>query len=235
MIEAFRRRGIYPKGVSSLGEEALLWPAADQLTTLDVLPLEVRDMVMPDLIAFDRRSQGPEPEFDPEVKRQRLEAEPGEAGDMPTRRQQIFDALFHYGRENADALFLDAQGLRVAGYNTTFRVGEDGKLRTEFVIQWFNDAKADPKLGGLKEAAGTTVVYTAEGMPRYIIPKPRVGEWQEEIKKAAKTRWLATREFVDESDARDPDAAWSDPAWWGRRMEIRFGFAGLHRGVGRPF
>jgi hypothetical protein len=236
MIEAFRQRGIYPRGVSSLGEEALLWPAADQLTTLEILPLEVRDMVMPDLIAFDRRSQDPELEFDPEINQQKVRAEPAAAGEMPTRRQQIFNALFAYGRQNAEALFLEAKGLEVAGYNTTFRVGEDGKLRTEFVIQWFNDAKANPSLGGLKQAAGTTVVYSAEGVPRYVIPKPKMNKWrQEEIENAAEARAKETKDFVDESDARDPDAAWSDPAWWGRRMEIRFGFAGLHRGVGRPF
>ena len=91
-------------------------------------------------------------------------------------------------------------------------------------------------MGGIERAAGTTVVFSAEGVPRYVIPKPKPSEsLPREINNAAVASWKATKDFVEESDARDPDAAWADPSWWGRRMEIRFGFAGLHRGVGRPF
>jgi hypothetical protein len=236
LIEAFRQRGIYPRGVSSLGEEALLWDAAEEVTKLDPLPDAVRDMVIPDLIAFDRRTLEPEMEFDPEIKKQRGADEDRSEDGTPSRRRQIFDALYQYGYENAEKLFLEKPGLKVGGYNTTFRVGEDGKLRTELVIQWFNDAASDPDLGGLKQAAGTTVVFSAEGVPRYVIPKPKPHDGlPAEMKAAADKSWKDTKDFVKESDARDPDAAWADPAWWARRMEIRYGFAGLHKGYGRPW
>ena len=65
LIEAFRQRGIYPKGVNSLGEEALLWEAASDVTDLESLPLAVRDMVIPDLVALDRRSRDRRPSSTP--------------------------------------------------------------------------------------------------------------------------------------------------------------------------
>lgn len=237
MIEAFGQRGIYPSGVSSLGEEALLWEGASELTRLPKLPSEVRDMVIPDLIAFDRRTQLTPNEFELGYKRHRRTAgEDFEDGVSISRREQIFDALYGYGMANAKELFLESDGLAVAGYNTTFRVGEDGKLRTELVIQWMNDTGADGELGGLKLAAGTTVVFSAEGVPRYVIPKPKPHPWLPEgLKKAAESRREATRQFVAESDSRDPDAAWADRNWWKNRMQIRYGFSGLHQGMGRPF
>lgn len=220
LIEAFRARGIYPSGVHSLGEDALLLPDA---SAVGLPPLEgvVREMIVPELIAMDRLTTAPPEEV----------YEIGKSSDK--RKSAIHDQLWGFGRRNADRLGLDGDSIEVSGFNPTFRVGEDGKLRTEMVVQWADGTGSVPALGGLAPAAGTTVVFSAECEPRYLIAKP----WPHETllpcyAAAAEERKARMHAFVGECDDRSPDAAWSDEARWEQRMLMRFGFASLHRGNG---
>ena len=58
LIEAFRARGIFPDGVTSLGEEALLWPTqgSSEVDDVPALPTSCRQMISDELIQVDRRS-----------------------------------------------------------------------------------------------------------------------------------------------------------------------------------
>jgi hypothetical protein len=225
LIEAFRARGIYPHGVSSLGEEALLWePVPDG--TLPILPDAVAPFVLRELIALDRFTV-------------RTPEDLGDLGTTPSktsRRENVYSVLRAYGRHNALALGLGGKDVGVAGFNPTFRVGEDGKLRTELVVQWLDRISGTDDLGGLGRNAGATVVFTAEGIARYVIttPWPHKG-LPAKLADAAEFRRGRTHDFVAMCDQRFPDGPWADRDYWSNRMERRFGFGSLHRrmGVGR--
>ncbi len=228
LIEAFRRRGIYPSGVTSLGEDALLWdPDLATAVGLPKLPDEVLSLVIPELVAYDRRTET-------------LPEDWGDVGEESQKRSSrdegrraVYDSLYRFGSNNASKLFLAGNDVSVAGFNPTFRVGEDGKLRTEIVVQWVDTMRTAEDLGGLKPSAGTTVVFSADGAPRYIVPKPWPHENLEgEMVQVAGQRKERMLGFVDECDARDPAAAWSGDADWGKRMLTRFALASVHKAPG---
>ncbi len=230
LIEAFRRRGIYPSGVTSLGEDALLWdPGLAAAVKLPRLPEEVSSLVVPELIAYDRRTESlPEDWGDlADVSRRRRR----DARDE--RRRTVYDSLYRFGGDNASKLFLEGRNVSVAGFNPTFRVGEDGKLRTEIVVQWVDTIAKRKELGGLEPSAGTTVVFSAEGIPRYVVAKPWPHEGlRGEMAQAAIRRKDRMTVFVDECDDRDPAAAWSGEADWDKRMLSRFALASIHKAPG---
>lgn len=223
LIEAFRRRGIHPSGVTSLGEEALLWDA--DLTVeagLPALPEDVRNLVVPELVAYDRRTELPPEDWG--------DSPSEELGTSDEHRKAVYDGLYRFGRDHAQRLFLEGNAISVSGFNPTFRIGQDGKLRTEIVVQWVDEvSEGADAFGGLKPTAGTTVVFSADGDPRYIVPKPwpHHGLLNKLAEGAARRRDRMIR-FVDECDDRDPAAAWASDDDWKRRMAGRFSFASLH-------
>jgi hypothetical protein len=224
LIEAFRARGIYPEGVHSLDEGALLWPTVDAATAkrMGPLPDAVRAYVLPELTALDRRTN----------------SIPEDIGDRdPSTRKPVRDELFRllydYAKADPEALGLQGKRIEISGFNSTFRVGEDGKLRTEIVVQFTDEIPKSADFGGLNRTAGTTVVFTAEGVPRYIIPKP----WPHlgldpQLGALAESRRERMAGFVKMCDERIPDDAWADEGYRAERMLRRFGFASLHRSTG---
>jgi hypothetical protein len=115
-----------------------------------------------------------------------------------------------------------------------FRVGDDGQLRTELVAQFTQEADdLDPDLGGLPTIGGTTVIFSAEGRPRYVISKPLPsGSWDDvDVSERANERVERIREFVADCDLRDSLYAWSQSIDGVSRMEKRFDFALVHQGI----
>jgi hypothetical protein len=201
MIDAFRRRGIYPEGITSLSEGALCWPLSNA-------GLELGDSI----------GQGIA-----EVLLAGAE-EYGKARDRYRRTgATAAPALQQWALNNAEALGLTPDvPIRAQGFHATYRVAPDGRLAVEIVSQFVQqrmETEDDPRYGGLRFRGGTTVVATADGAVRFVIKKPLADE-------ARRTGQL---EFAAACDADDPALSWAGDDYMKDRI-ARLSFRGLHEG-----
>jgi len=205
MIEAFRKRGIYPADVRSLSEDALCWPEAPR----DDIPPMPSEWVAQVLL----------------VNAQAVQVH----GDKETRekaRERLKGAkakLTEWAIENAAALQLSPDdGIEVQGFHGTFRVAPNGRLVVEVVVRFTQCEQTDdaPEYGGLPFRGGTTVVAESSGHVRFIIAKPL----------ASRQRRARQLDFVESCDAQDPAFSWTDDAYHRNRI-ADLSFAALHRGM----
>jgi hypothetical protein len=203
MVESFRLRGIYPDGVTSLAEEALLWPKSEGLA----LPLEpYQERLAENAKAYDRW---------------------GATGTVADSGMGKWAAkLDNWANEHAAELGLDAGGqkIHVLGFHTLFRVSPDGQLAIELVAQFDQldpRTNEDPDYGGVPFRGGATVIGGADGVVRYVISKPMSDE-----------RRKRQKEYVADLDQTDFALTWTDDdKYESSRMRARTSFAALHRGV----
>ena len=178
MIEAFRARGIYAEGVGSLGEDALRLPLVAPGTLPPMPADQIAQQVLRDASALDKRTAS--------------------MGKGATVRN-----IVDWARENAAALALDPElPIAAQGFHATFRVADSGELRVEVVAQFMQKREFPdrPELRGMPVRGGSTVVATADGEVRFVIPKPIGGPERLE-------RRLA---YLRSLDIDDPRAAWTD-------------------------
>jgi len=197
LIEGFRRRGIYPEGVTSLAEESLRWPVAVgapplQDTLADLLP----KLLQIEAEKFSKQNssstsearaykRGREMSFSIEELETPAEAgqadPPGNSEEGDTARtRQVYDdmrkALQQYARECRDALDLDdPDTAHLAGFDAVFRTSPSGALLIELVAQFIEtdvSTKDNPEWGGVPVRGGTTVIFGVDGAVRYVISKP---------------------------------------------------------------
>ena len=204
MIEAFRIRGIHPRGVRSLAEDSLLWTPPARTIKLPIAPFEQR--LAENARAFDRWGKTvPDDTSGPALKHW--------AAD-----------LVKWARSNGPALQLSPDyTTSLQGFHTVFRVAPSGELIVELVAQFAQIDKAsagDPAYGGIPVRGGTTVIGGSDGTVRYIIAKPMDAE-----------RRACQKSYVDELDRSDAALAWCDDRYEARRMRARTSFAALHRGL----
>lgn len=216
LVDSFLARGVYPEAFS-LNEESLLWPSAVG-AGLDPLDGDI----VAGLLSDEAQSWG---------SRSRREVKSIEA----TR-------LHEYASANWEALGFqepsDELPIAVRGFHSMFRIGSDGQLLTEASVQYTQTSKAgrDDALGGLTPRAGTTVIFSGDGSPRYIVSKPLPHDGLDEDTRArAEARLEDMQQFVARSDDRDPHNPWGDdddlPA--ARRMLRRYDFAAVHQQIRR--
>ncbi|MBX7184892.1 MAG: hypothetical protein K1Y01_07070, partial [Vicinamibacteria bacterium] len=210
MIEAFRRRGIHPAGVDSLADEALAWPdIEEQGIELPIKPFEQH--LVASAQAFDRGPREGQAELAPD------------AHDMLQRKWAGTLIKWSNSRKTRKLLHLHPSlKTSLDGFHTVFRVSPDGQLVVELVARFVQEdkkAQEDPSLGGLRVWGGTTVIASAHGKVRYIIPRPLSPERLEDI-----------RGWVEKSDAADAQIAFADPAAQARRMS-GLSFRHMHRGL----
>jgi hypothetical protein len=179
MIEAFRRRGIYPEGVMSLSEDSLRWPPAP--ATKGPFPGEaIATGLVTGAKAFRPRGE--------------VEAPPGRSADPS------FHELRQWLEANRSALSLARNAkIKLDAFHANYRVKPDGELVIEIVAQCTQkmDTTGDPRFGGLPIRGGTTIVAAADGTVRFAIAKP--------LSPQRKQRQI---EFVERRDLSDPMAAW---------------------------
>ncbi len=224
LIEAFRRRGIYPEGVRSLAEDSLVWeqPESD-LPWLDAET--VRDRLVSEAQSIQRVALKEQEQVRP--------SSPGPEPDQEGPEDERLAIRLHtYAVENAPRLLLDpALPIEVQGFHSMFRVGADGQLRTELVAQFVQRANDQVPLGGLRLRGGTTAIFSAEGQPRYVISKPLATAPLSPRQLAdAQERRDRTLAFVADSDGRDPMFPWGGQRYMNLRMLERFTFAAVHHG-----
>lgn len=226
MIESFRQRGIYPDGVANLAEESLLWP--ENPTGLP--PLEVRGMseVLTSIVdaasVFSRGKAA-------EDVRSRAESEEADE-DSPSFYQQVHA----YANANAIALGLipndPDRKIAVRGVHPIFRVGRNGRLLIEVVAEFTQQDTPQAGLGGLRFRGGATVVFTADGRPRYVVSKPlQSPKLSTEHNQAAEARLRKQVRYAELCALADPRFAWHEDGYEGRHMELRMNLAAVHAGA----
>lgn len=243
-IEAFRERGIYPSGVQSLAEEALLWPSQingspeplnDQILSMarELLTLSAEGLDQARVATRHKQSrvnqaaslqsgsleESGEDEVIPDVGRPKVD------------RSAMFGALHQYAQNNADAFGLDKdRTFAVVGFHATHRITAEQRLAIEFVAQFMQaEHPVDPTSGDLPFRGGATVIFGSDGAVRYIASKPmNNSRLPKELNDAALARRKATASFVEDMDARDPNMPFADADYISNRMKLRARFRALH-------
>ena len=220
-VEAFRRRGIHPEGVTSLAEVSLLWDAPDP--SLRAFPTGL----VSDLASAAR-------EFGRVTRHRRGDKTSGSGlndSDVATRARYA-PLLRRYAKENAKQLHLDPdKQINVSGFHSSYRVAPDGQLLIDIVAQFEQvDETTSDDLGGAPLRGGTTVVASADGEVRYVIAKPlESGASTAEKRREAKLRKQRQYDFVEACDQADPQRAWCvDQNDLRLRMLRMHNFAALH-------
>jgi hypothetical protein len=152
LIKAFRLRGIFPKGVTSLSEAALRWQGPD----LRGRPVEA-------CVGLDYST----PRTDEEA----------ELAAHEQRHQANAVLLNAFGVKNAKALGLKL-GMKVwvATHHPIHRISPRGRPVTEFVAELLQQRVEpfDPKVPGSQTftyTGGSTVIFDELGVVRYVIEK----------------------------------------------------------------
>jgi hypothetical protein len=169
-MQAFRVRGIIPEGASFFSDTAIAWPMAQDLP-------QIPQLEFGDPSGLTRAGQ--------DRVRKALD---GYFGDPNVRRQ--FAAL---GVLDPDA------PVDIPSFHPVFRIGGDGVLRTEMVVEVVQEHNVDfdesePSLGAFPMRGGATIIigkptlvearrehyetgqYTPHGNIRYVIGKQLDGD-----------------------------------------------------------
>jgi hypothetical protein len=236
MIDAFRERGIYPDGVSSLSEDALRWPRTDPKWTEEQVSfgrlVDIIGRLSSDLIqdaSTTSRNSSLDPPAHGAVAGIGVEDEGGGLGKEST-------SLSTWAKANARILDLAAEEpIEPAGLHPVFRVGRDGQLLVEVVFQLVQKAqKPGHDFGGIALRGGATVVVQANGRLRYVISKPLPSPTNtSEIARRATERIARQRAFVNDVDEMDSFHVWMDANYQTNRLRRLMNLARLHGGAGR--
>lgn len=230
IVDSFRERGIYPSDVSSLSEEALRWERAEpggEMESGERLATII-DELASDLIQ-QASNTSRNTSLDP-------------LAPVQPDEQETFSATVHGRRlqgwalANAQMLHLDpGETAECAGYHPVFRVGRDGQLLVEVVLQFAQRAEAPGHdFGGIPLRGGSTVIVQANGRIRYVISKPLEHPGQaERQRRAALAREERQRAFVADLDANDPLSMWKDIPYQANRLRRTMSLQRLHMRSGR--
>jgi hypothetical protein len=221
-IDAFRLRGIYAPGVSSLAEEALRLdrPPERAPANPEARASGARVSIPSDLVTGVLLSQ-----FD-------------FVDDDGARQQRPdhFPTLVNFAREHATALQFDssmAEHIRLEGSHSSYYIDENGQLKVELVVQWTQTPpRGDPRrveVGGVLLRAGTTAVFASDGTVRYVHAKPlpaaNLHASQNEVGEKRKQEF---DDYVRALDAQDPVQLWADEEYEQNRMMVRRRLTAAH-------
>jgi hypothetical protein len=231
MIEAFRLRGIYPTGVTSLAEESLLWENVETRlpplgrAAIPFLGLQFFKAVR----EFDARAAERDAGSD---RTQSVTTVSGERIELDVDGKLVH-VLRTYANKNAARLGLDSSlPIQVRGFHPTFRVSPSGRLLIELVAQFAQmDKTREAEMGGLPFRGGCTLIASADGTMRYLIPKSMPGNAvQRGLKEAARARLAQQRAFVLQQDMRSALTPYLTAKENQTRMLNLMSFSALHGG-----
>lgn len=236
LIEALRRRGIYPPGVSSLADEALLWPRPP--VPLNLTKGENAVDLAPLILAAT------------------LDLDTGTPTTLATLTgtegvQRLRQNIHAWGKEHAYELGLDgaAGGIELVNAQVEYVRASDRQPRPMVVIQFAqrrddledqrlrSDGRQISRSHRAAIRAGTTVIGRSDGTVEYLVTKPLplsahsyVDRLDESLRDCAleyhrvgTQRLKEIRTWLDDVSDADPLSAWtSQPA------VLRLSFANLH-------
>jgi len=230
LVEAFRQRGIFPPGVVSLADQALLWrpPVRPLSLTTGAAAVDLGPLILDSTVKLDPRSK--------------VVAGTGMSGGEASRR--MFGQLHVWVRGHAHELGLapDAGPIDIPGMHLAFQTAADGQPRPLVVVQVVQrredlETGADPG-GRSRVHAGCTLIAGVDGTVAYVVTKPlplpdegaldriddpRVAEFARAQHRAGARRLEAMRAWARRVDDDDPLAAWlREPSL------ARLTFANLH-------
>jgi hypothetical protein len=217
LIEALRRRGIYPDVVDSLTDSALRWPDGNGLSLRDGNPdVPLQECVLEATMNLDTD------------------------GDGGTKPKGVFEALTRWARTHAVSIGLEPDPklpIAVSNLHVAYRQADDAQPRPEIVVQFTqrrNDLEKQqqpdlPDKARTPLRAGTTLIARVNGEIQHIISKPlpliKPGKDEESqyVDEFGRRRLERIRNFFGEVSEADPLTAWTDePA------VHRLTFANLH-------
>lgn len=225
MIEAFRMRGIYPDGVSSLAEESLIWDNVEgKLPPFQDHVLKLLEMVFFKAVrSFDTGWKG----------QQYLHFEEGEEIVLVDIDKKLAQALHEYASKNAKALGLNQnRNIQVRGFQPVFRVAPNGRLLIELVVQFAQIEKSVVKeFGGIPFRGGCTLVASSNGTFRYLISKPMPQASGDSAREqAGKLRLERQQDYLHMCDLNSPLTPYLTGKEQQQRMLEMMNFANLHGG-----
>jgi hypothetical protein len=225
IVEACRERGIHPDDVNSLSEDELRWMRVDPvnqtaqserdlLTIINAMSVELiqeaaltsRNSVLDDL------TSGAVPR----------------GADISS---QYGGKLRSWAESNAALLHLSSEeAIQPEGFHTVFRVGRDGMLLMELVLQFTQTRKqTEYDFGGVPLRGGSTIIVQANGKIRYVISKPLVSSTLCAPENArAKRRLERQAAYLNSADERDSLHIWKDQRFQQERLSRMANLAGLH-------
>jgi hypothetical protein len=234
MIEAFRLRGIYPDGVTSLAEESLLWDNVEQkLPTLDGNVSQLLQQVFFKAVqSFDIGWQDPTYQPGADQASQYVTMEEGEEIELDVN-EELAIALHTYATQNAATLGLDSEAsIQVRGFHPVFRVAPSGRLLIELVVQFAQvDHSVKDKLGGIPFRGGCTLIASSNGVFRYLISKP-MRKASGDVKRAqmGEARFTRQQDYLDLCDMQNALTPYFTKSEYGQRMLELMNLANLHGG-----
>lgn len=214
IIEGFRARGIYPTGVSSLAEDSLRWEPCEGKAHLGSdLQKWMRTQIILEGQTFKRNAPFPDYSF-----------------------HRVAHKFHQWAQDHASMLRLDpAREIEPLGFHPSFRVGSQGQLLLDLVLQFAQEDKESYQanaLGGIPLRGGTTVILSSDDVVRYIIakplPHPRLTKGEQ---RAAAERRDRQIEYVEKVDSNDPALAWYGDKSYRSRMQSRMKAALFRRMV----
>ena len=220
LIEALRRRGVYPERVDSLTDRALIWPRPNGTLSFSDgnPPVPLEELVLEASMNLDRAST------------------PG------AKSERGFGALNRWARNHAVAIgFESTLPIALDSVHVAYRQADDCQPRPEIVVQ-FTQRRQDleeveqPNVAPDARTplrAGTTLIARVDGEIQTIISKPLPlidpGDDADSkyVDAYGRDRLKGMRNFFGQVSDADPLAIWTDePA------VNRLNFANLHYGQG---
>ncbi len=176
LVEALRRRGIYPDEVLSLAEGNLSWPGpATPLRIGDDRHVDLAPLILSatqDLDLSGAAGDSPWLEATADGASEPRDADPEDVAQSALGGLAV--ALMRWAEANAATLGLEPdQRISLRGMHATFQRGSDHHLQPHIVLQFCQERPdlADPVLLPTVRA-GTTVIASTSGWVRYVIAKP---------------------------------------------------------------
>lgn len=196
LVEGFRKRGIYPDGVSGLADEAVAWPSAVEL---NLPPLDTARVVAP-LVAETAHG----------FRSRRSTVQ--HADEQRAQRAAVAKELTAYARSNAVQLGLNPDlDPQVRNFHAVFRLAGNGLVKVNVVVQIVQTAPSEVAhpydVGGVPLRGGATVVADVDGQVRFVVCRPAPGR-DPARDPAGVARLADLRAFVDQFDDVDLPGPW---------------------------
>ncbi|MFN8638043.1 MAG: hypothetical protein U0360_00955 [Dehalococcoidia bacterium] len=178
LIEGFRTRGVYPRGVASLSQRSLRIEPVDPA---DFAPLPfVQARLLDAAHEFDLRRRAADVPPASEVDSTGLDSDtPDVAGAHPAEwanpeDQRAWARQLHAWADAHRAALGLAEGVPIAvdGFYTGQRLDSDGYLQSQVTVQFTQRTDDGGDLGGIVPMGGATVITDGGGRVRYVISSP---------------------------------------------------------------
>jgi hypothetical protein len=251
LVEAFRRRGIYPAGATSLAEEALVWPKPPMDLNLSrVNPVDLAPLILEATLDLDAGSNVTFAD-DPDTVPPSGEVGPAPAALAREARSQLNVRIHDWGVEHAYELGLDkaAGKIEMVTARVVYLLASDGQPRPVVAIQFaqrrddLEDQRTDetgaqiPRSQRAAIRAGTTLIARVDGQVEFLVTKPlplsdhtNLDTLSEELKRRAlefdkvgTERLGRILDWMSDVEGEDALSAWTvEPA------ALRLSFARLH-------